>query len=38
VSEIAAVADERAEREQDHARKRRATKPKKSSNIKRRKK
>ena len=38
VIEIAAVADERAEREQDRARKRRATKPKKSSSVKRRKK
>jgi len=33
-----AVADERAKREQDRARKRRATKPKKSSSVKRRKK
>jgi hypothetical protein len=38
VIEIAAVADERAEREPDRARKRRATKPKKSSSVKRRKK
>lgn len=36
--EIAAVADERAEREQDRVRKRRAMKPKKSSSVKRRKK
>ncbi len=38
VIEIAAVADERAEREQERARKRRATKRKKSGSIKRRKK
>jgi hypothetical protein len=38
VIEIAAVADERAEREQKRARKRRAAKPKKSSSVKRRKK
>ena|ERR1700756_971079 len=38
VIEIAAVADERAEREQERARKRRAAKPKKSSSVKRRKK
>jgi hypothetical protein len=38
VIEIAAVADERAEREQERARKRRTTKPKKSSSVKRRKK
>jgi hypothetical protein len=36
--EIAAVADERAEREQERARKRRATKRKKSASVKRRKK
>jgi hypothetical protein len=38
VIEIAAVADERAEREQERARKRRATKRKKSGSVKRRKK
>jgi hypothetical protein len=38
VIEIAAVADERAEREQERAPKRRATKGKKSSSIKQRKK
>ena len=38
VIEIAAVADERAEREQERARKRRPTMRKKSSSVKRRKK
>jgi len=38
VIEIAAVADERAQREQERARKRRATKRKKSGSVKRRKK
>jgi hypothetical protein len=38
VIEIAAVADERAEREQERERKRRATKRKKSGSVKRRKK